>query len=47
MKLKRKRKPLIKAFAKNTKKEFIENSAFFLNHYRTRLKEYQDYVSKL
>lgn len=33
--------------SQNAKKEFIENSAFFLNHYRNRLKEYQDYASKL
>ena len=33
--------------SQNAKKEFIENSAFFLNHYRNRLKEYQVYASKL
>ena len=33
--------------SQNAKKEFIENSAFFLNHYRNRLKEYQEYASKL
>lgn len=33
--------------SQNAKKEFIENSAFFLNHYRKRLKEYQEYAKKL